>query len=157
MFECPAGTYREAVILAAISGPLPFLNPTIALKSSPILDNVTQCDSCPYGTYRSATKGSSPLSCSKCPVGKYANQTGAVILLDNDYRSKCLQGSTSETNCLRCPAGTFTAEEGARFCICITAESCDMPEPTLQGQSSVDYFKNGVDYYRETVPYEGRW
>ena len=32
-----------------------------------------------------------------------------------------------------------------------------MPEPTKQGQTSVDYFKNGVDYYRETVPYEGRW
>ena len=79
MYECPAGTYREAVNVTSISGPYPFVNPTIALSYSPTLDNVTHCDSCPYGTYRSSTKGTSPASCSKCPIGKYANQTGYLL------------------------------------------------------------------------------
>lgn len=140
MVPCPFGTFREAVHnISTIPGP--FNTTDEAIHSSSLLQGVLQCVDCPYGTYRAATKGQNSLSCNKCPIGKYANRTG----------------STAETDCLRCPAGTTTAEEGARVCICITAASCNMPEPIEQGEATEDYFKDGVDYFRETIPFIGRW
>jgi hypothetical protein len=75
--------------------------------------------------------------CSLCPAGKYANTTG----------------NTSESNCLDCPAGRTSSNPGSRYCECITAESCDMPVQI--GSEIIDFYKNGIDYFRETVPYIG--
>ena len=77
--------------------------------------------------------------CSLCPRAKYANATG----------------NTQEIECLRCPAGKFAAEEGSKLCSCITTESCDLVVDS--DGSDKTYFKNDVDFFRETVPFEGRW
>jgi hypothetical protein len=98
----------------------------------PIVHN---CTLCPYGRYRSEIKGKSADECSKCPIGRYANS----------------MGNTKESDCLRCPAGTNAEEEGMRVCTCIDNDSCDLD---ING---VHYFKNGVDYNRETIPFIGRW
>lgn len=106
------------------------------------LDNIQsteQCIDCPYGRYRSIEKGKSPEECSLCPRGKYAYQTGGV----------------SEESCIRCPAGQFANEEGSRVCKCITPGSCSM-EISSSGEKET-FFSDGVDYFRETIPYVGRW
>ena len=100
---------------------------------------VRTCIDCPVGRYRVLEKGTNADDCKKCPVGKYANVTGAV----------------TPDACLRCPAGQVAEEEGMGLCKCITAESCDM-SVMLDGTTS-DYFSNDVDYFRETVPYVGRF
>jgi hypothetical protein len=41
-------------------------------------------------------------------------------------------------------------------CKCITPESCDMPVE-VEGHGVTHYFKDNVDYYRETIPFVGRW
>ncbi len=119
MLPCPAGTYREPVTDVSV----------LALEKS------RSCTNCPYGRYRSATKGKSADDCAKCPIGKYANVTGSIVVSD----------------CQRCPAGKNAEEEGMRLCKCITGDSCDL---TVAGET---YFKDGVDFNRETVPYIGRW
>ena len=43
---------------------------------------------------------------------------------------------------------------GQRFCECITPQSCNM-EVTV-GNEKETFFKNGIDYFRETVPFIGR-
>lgn len=99
------------------------------------LEKAAECTKCPYGRYRPANKGKSADECSKCPIGTYANVTGSVVVSD----------------CQRCPAGQNAEEEGQRLCKCITPGSCD---------STIDdneVFKNGVDYYRESIPFIGRW
>jgi len=103
------------------------------------LEKVHTCINCPYGRYRALDKGRSANDCSKCPVGKYANVTGSV----------------KESDCQRCPAGKFADEEGSRYCKCITTESCDMVVDI--GGKEETFYKDGVDYYRESVPYIGRW
>ena len=60
MLPCPVGTYREAVTDVSIVA----------------LEQATQCTACPYGRYRSTSKGKSANDCSKCPLGTYANVTG---------------------------------------------------------------------------------
>jgi hypothetical protein len=65
-------------------------------------------------------------------------------------------GSTKATDCLRCPAGKWSEVPGMRLCKCIDALSCDLPI-TIPNVGTTDYYKNGVDYYRETVPFIGRW
>eukprot|EP01039_Chlorochromonas_danica_P005534 gene5534-6093_t len=99
------------------------------------LEAAKECTPCPYGRYRSMTKGKSADDCTKCPVGTYANVTG----------------STAESDCQRCPAGKEAEEAGMRECKCITNDSCDL---TVAG---IEYYSNGVDYYRETIPFIGRW
>jgi hypothetical protein len=44
-------------------------------------------------------------------------------------------------------------EPGMRLCKCITGESCDLEFK----RSGNTYYNNGVDFYRETVPFIGRW
>ncbi len=121
MLECPAGTYREPVTDVSVLA----------------LDRAHECTNCPYGRYRSATKGKNADECSKCPIGKYANVTGSIVVSD----------------CQRCPAGKNAEEEGMRLCKCITPDSCDL---TIDATEET-YFENGVDFYRESVPYIGRW
>lgn len=99
------------------------------------LEQANQCTPCPYGRYRSAKKGKSADDCTKCPIGTYANHTGG----------------TSDFDCKRCPVGTFAEEEGMRVCKCITPESCGLE---IAGKT---YYSNNVDYFRETLPYIGRW
>eukprot|EP01035_Chromulina_nebulosa_P017815 gene17815-23425_t len=103
------------------------------------LEKVHTCINCPYGRYRALNKGRSADDCNKCPVGKYANVTGSV----------------KESDCQRCPAGKFADQEGSRYCKCITTESCDMVVDI--GGEEETFYKDGVDYYRESVPYIGRW
>lgn len=160
-----------------INASLPFNDTSSAIAASPLLQSVLTCSACPYGTYRVSTAGLDVSSCTKCPVGTYANQTGrltilfpsrAILLLHLLFSSyffvflliliiNMMTGSTAESDCLRCPAGTTTAEEGSRVCICITPNSCDLPLPIEQGEAVEDYFLDGVDYFRETVPFVGRW
>jgi len=99
------------------------------------LKEAATCTPCPYGRYRSTQKGKSPDDCTKCPIGTYANVTGSI----------------TESDCQRCPAGQNAEEPGMRLCKCITEGSCDL---TVNGDT---FYKNGVDYYRETVPFIGRW
>lgn len=99
------------------------------------LSKAAECTKCPYGRYRGTSKGKSADECSKCPIGTYADVTG----------------STRVSDCLRCPAGTNAEEEGQRLCKCITPGSCGSTIDKLE------VFSNGVDYYRETVPFIGRW
>eukprot|EP01031_Cornospumella_fuschlensis_P024188 gene24188-29257_t len=94
-----------------------------------------ECTPCPYGRYRSTQKGKSADDCNKCPIGTYANVTGSV----------------QQADCQRCPAGQNAEEEGMRLCKCITEDSCDLQ---VAGR---DYYSNGVDFQRETIPYIGRW
>jgi hypothetical protein len=103
-------------------------------------ENVTTCIDCPVGRYRERDKGTDADTCSLCPVGKYNNVTGADSI---DY-------------CIRCAAGMVAEEEGMGLCKCITAESCGMIGPEIDGNTST-YYSNGVDFFRETVPYVGRW
>ena len=119
-----------------------FMKPCAAgtYRDSGTGETVHQCIDCPYGRYRARDKGKSADECTKCTYGKYSNITGAI----------------SESACLRCPAGKTALEEGMRLCVCITKESCDM-EFQRPGQKTETYYKNGVDYYRESIPYEGRW
>lgn len=98
------------------------------------------CVLCPPGRYRSLDKGTSIDSCTKCPIGKYANVTGSVLVSD----------------CLRCPAGKNAEEEGMQLCKCITADSCDMPYSGDSMGTTTHYFENGVDFFRESVPFIGR-
>lgn len=99
------------------------------------LDKATECTKCPFGRYSSISKRKSADECSKCPLGTYANVTGSIL----------------QSDCLRCPAGENAEEEGMRLCTKITDDSVGM---TIAG---IDYYNNGVDYYRETIPYIGRW
>lgn len=134
---CQAGYYcTSGVMTECPAGRYRAPVPNVAIVS---LDTAHECVDCPYGRYRSAVKGRSIGDCDLCPIGKYANVTG----------------STSETDCLRCPAGKFAEERGMRLCKCITAESCDLELDI--GQGTQVYYKNNVDFYRESVPYIGRW
>lgn len=99
------------------------------------LTKATQCTLCPFGRYRSTNKGKSADECSKCPIGKFAN----------------VEGSIQVSDCQRCPAGTTAEEEGMRLCTCITEDSCDLE---VLGQT---FFSNDVDFYRESLPFIGRW
>jgi hypothetical protein len=102
------------------------------------LEKAAQCTKCPYGRYRSANKGKSADECSKCPKGTYADVTGSVVVSD----------------CKRCPAGMTAEEEGMRNCICITEGSCN---EGLSVIDNIEVYSNGVDYYRESIPFIGRW
>lgn len=82
MLECPEGTFR---------------NDSMGTLS------VKECTKCPFGRYRSLTKGKSPDDCSLCPRGKYAD----------------VEGTTATSRCIRCPAGKFADEMGMRNCRCI--------------------------------------
>ncbi len=99
---------------------------------------VTTCIDCPVGRYRPRDLGVTADDCSLCPVGTYSNVTGA----------------TSISGCTRCPAGMVAEEPGMALCKCITPHSCAL---TLSNNGeTATYFSNGVDYYRESVPFVGR-
>lgn len=106
---------------------------------------VHSCIHCPYGRWRSRNKGKSADECTKCTYGKYLNETGA----------------TAESACLRCPAGQTALQEGMRVCTCITPGSCQMELPGRTTSEPPREFYNeytgGTDYWRETVPFMGRW
>jgi hypothetical protein len=108
-----------------------------AVKGTSILqlETAKECTACPYGRYSSTQRGKNADDCSKCLIGTYANVTGSIL----------------QSDCKRCPAGKNAEEEGMRLCKCITSDSCDLIVEDLE------YFANGVDYYRETVPFIGRW
>lgn len=101
--------------------------------------NVTTCIDCPLGRYRDRDKGTSADTCALCPIGTYANVTG----------------STDISACLKCPAGQTAEEEGMALCKCITPYSCDLSIELEE--NSTQYYSNGVDFFRETVPFIGRW
>lgn len=132
MTPCPAGKYREPVV-------------NISVVS---LDFAHQCTNCPFGRYRTRDKGKNADECSLCPIGKYANQTGL----------------TDVAHCQRCPAGKVAEQEGMRLCIGITdrfpvADSTNMEYTQFENGEfkQENYFQNDVDFYRETVPFIGRW
>ena len=95
------------------------------------LNAATACVECPPGRYRASERGKDPEDCSKCPRGKFASVTGSVLVSD----------------CVRCPAGKFAEIEGMSECKCITEDSCGMET----------YFAEDIDFYRESVPFVGRW
>lgn len=135
---CQAGYYcTEGVMTECPPGTYREPIANISMKA---IGTATACTPCPGGRYRSLNKGQSADDCSLCPIGKYVNATGSV----------------SETDCQRCPAGKTAAETGSAHCICITADSCDM-EVKVEGHPSEEFFKDNVDYFRETVPFIGRW
>ena len=102
---------------------------------------VLECTKCPFGRYRSLKKGKSPDECSLCPRGKYAN----------------FEGATKTAECIRCPAGKFADEEGMKECACITPDSCKLEFKTPAGEVSEVFYANNIDYFRESIPYTGRW
>jgi hypothetical protein len=83
MIPCGPGTFREAIQNITSINPLllPFNSVASAITQSPLLQSVLQCVDCPYGTYRSDSKGTSTASCINCPLGKYANQTGYILFI----------------------------------------------------------------------------
>jgi hypothetical protein len=135
---CQAGfNCRDGRMAACPAGTYREPIPNISMKA---ISTASTCTPCPGGRYRSLIKGQSADDCSLCPIGKYVNVTGSM----------------EETACQRCPAGKTSAEMGSPYCVCITDESCNMTV-TPYGQNKTAYFLNGVDYFRETVPFIGRW
>ena len=129
MTACPAGRFRSGLT-----------------GYEPQFENVTDkgrlvetCIDCPVGRYRPLTLGVTPDDCSKCPIGTYSNATGM----------------TSINACIRCPAGMTAEEEGMDLCKCITPGSCDYVYNNVTYYKSVNG-KDGADFYRERVPYDGR-
>merc|ERR1711991_425898 len=106
---------------------------------------VLKCNLCPFGRYRSLSKGKHPDECSLCPRGKYAD----------------FEGATQTSECIRCQAGKFADDEGMRVCKCITPDSCELnfrnPDDTIKEQFYIDQDGYSTDYFRESVPYIGRW
>lgn len=102
-------------------------------------DEVRSCIDCPIGRYRERDKGTSADTCELCPIGKYNDLTGA----------------DSINFCKRCPAGMTAEERGMGQCKCITPDSCDLTV-NVNGNDTT-YYSNNIDYFRETVPYIGRW
>lgn len=103
------------------------------------LNAATICTECAPGRYRPQTKGKRPEDCAKCPIGKYAGVTGSVLVSD----------------CVRCPAGKTAEIEGMSECKCITPESCDL---VIEQQGvDVHFYRDGVDFTRESLPFIGRW
>mmetsp|Transcript_302 Transcript_302/g.686 ORF Transcript_302/g.686 Transcript_302/m.686 type:complete len:253 (+) Transcript_302:119-877(+) len=108
------------------------------------MDLVQECIDCPVGRFRVRDKGTNADDCAKCPIGKYANETGA----------------SSPDSCLTCPAGQVAEEEGMGLCKCIKNGiygSCHLE--VLLGENITIYYKGeaGVDFFRESVPFVGRW
>lgn len=130
---CQAGYYCNTGIM--LPCPPGTFRESVTDVSIRALKEATACTPCPYGRYRSTQKGKSPDDCEKCPIGTYANVTGSI----------------TQSDCQRCPAGQNAEEPGMRLCKCITGNSCDFQ---IDGE---DYFKDKVDYYRETEPFIGRW
>lgn len=130
---CQAGYYcNHGEMLPCPAGT--FREP-VANVSIRALNEAKKCTPCPNGRYRSTIRGASADDCSLCPIGYYVNATG----------------STSVNDCVRAPAGQNAQNTGMRLPNCITPDSCNV---TI---NDIEYFSNGVDYYRETVPYIGRW
>jgi hypothetical protein len=102
-------------------------------------DRVQQCIGCPLGRYRAQEKGTSADTCDKCPKGKYLG----------------FFGGTSIKSCVRCPAGTIAEEEGMGACKNITVKSNEW-NVTL-GTRTTTYYSTGIDFYRESIPFIGRW
>ena len=137
MMPCAPGKYREAVKGVSIVE----------------LERTKTCTLCPPGRYRKTNRGKAPTDCTACPIGKFANIPGSVLVSD----------------CKRCPAGKNAEEVGMAECKCMTgagnAQSCDMPNKASRDSTSstVHYYlpdpvtKQSIDFYRETVPFIGRW
>jgi hypothetical protein len=130
---CQAGYYCNSGLM--IPCPPGTYREAVTNISIIALEATGSCTNCPYGRYRSTKRGKSANDCTKCPKGTYANVTGSVIVSD----------------CQRCPAGQTAEEEGMQLCKCITGDSCDL---TVAGDR---FFINKVDYFRETIPFIGRW
>ena len=136
---CQAGYYcTEGSMIACPPGTYREAVKNISIIA---LDTAKQCLPCPAGRYRSLAKGKDPLSCTACPIGKFANRAGGVLVSD----------------CLRCPAGKFSEDRGMSRCKCITGQSCDMVIDTIPGLEETHFFRDGVDYFRESVPYVGNY
>lgn len=134
MIACPPGRYRD---------PIPDLS-VGALKTA------FECFPCPYGRYRFRDKGKNKEECTYCPIGKYANVLGSVLVSD----------------CQRCPAGKHAEQTGMRLCKCITRDSCQLSvkRPGAVDAKVREFFfvqtdslEYGIDYFRETIPFMGRW
>ena len=144
MLPCPIGTYREPVTKPLLHTPDALWN-----LSNPVLKSVTKCIGCPTGKYRGRIQGKSTADCSLCPRGKFSDKLGATYV----------------TDCVRCPAGRFGEYEGVSSCTCIDKKSCLLTW-TVTNVGSFDYFNfsksarrnpYGVDFFRETAPFIGRW
>lgn len=119
------------------------------------LEGALSCELCPPGRYRKSDRGKSPDDCTRCPIGKFANIPGSVLVSD----------------CKRCPSGKNAEEAGMAECTCMTnsglggSKSCDLDLTKIAGSRSTDtrhyYLEDSsgqnVDFYRETIPYIGRW
>ena len=144
MMPCAPGKFREAVKSLSI----------ISLEAT------QQCTLCPPGRYRKRDRGKSADDCTKCPIGKFANIPGSVLVSD----------------CKRCPSGKNAEETGMAECKCITeagdrgankqygAHSCDMKYTRTKAanEKMIDYYTadadgQSQDFYRETIPFIGRW
>lgn len=135
---CQSGFYcANGEMLPCLAGS--YREPTKIDLSIISLSAATTCTLCPAGRYLPSSKGKSPDSCKKCPLGKYADVTGSKVVSD----------------CKRCPAGTTAEEEGMASCKFISPQSDDL-QIKIDGFTPINYYKNGVDYYRETIPYSGR-
>jgi len=133
MLPCLPGTYRQQVASLSVTD----------------LEATSQCNLCPPGRYRPDSRGKSTDDCRRCPIGKYAN----------------IPGSKQVSDCKRCPAGKNAEEEGMALCKCVTVHgtvnSCDT-KSSITDEDKTDYFMpdasgQSVDYFRETIPYIGRW
>lgn len=87
------------------------------------------------------------LSDSLCFSHNLGNSTTAIAMLATD-------------SCLTCPAGQVAEEAGMGLCKCIkngNFGSCHLE--VLLGLNTTIYYdgEGGVDFFRESVPFVGRW
>ena len=68
-----------------------------------------------------------------------------------------IEGAISTSQCTRCPAGKFADEQGSRTCLCITSDSCNLEFKSPAGVVEEVFYSNNIDFYRETIPFFGRW
>ena len=78
---------------------------------------------------------------------KTKRNTGECCEEMNDGVFDVVTGSVLVSDCVRCPAGKFAEIEGMSECKCITEDSCGMES----------YFAEEIDFYRESIPFVGRW
>ena len=186
MLPCPIGTYREPVTKAPYNASTlkpnyNWTSVTEAIKYSKLNGTTNQCIGCPTGKYRGLIQGKSTSDCSLCPVGKYSDKLGATYITQC---VRCPAGTFGEYEGVsRCTyiapkssdylvqikyVGTFHYYLQTRFSIKINATNAagvpyKHPTPFIDPhtglpESAADP-KNpyGVDYYRESIPYIGRW
>ncbi|GMF22634.1 unnamed protein product [Phytophthora lilii] len=152
--SCPSGQYCDSYGLSAPSGPC--LAGFVCVEGSPVSNPVGQaygyvcpvasyCPegtgsaiSCPTGSFRATTGGTSLASCSLCPAGKYCSLTGLTTPSGSCSPGYyCILNASSPTptdgvtgaicppgfycpeassDPIKCAAGTYTADNGQATC-----------------------------------------